>query len=355
MMHTPDQIRFQTGVRLARAPALITGAVIFFVHLLWQDSLLFSFITGVFFALLVFLLIYANALYLLRKRISSIRTVIRKTPKEQMEPTTMKPSGIRDEVDLLAHESDEVYKATHGEFQRMDETENYRKEFIGDISHELKTPIFTVQGYLETLQAGALEDPKVNYRFLTKAMDNVNRLIYLTEDLMEISKLETGELNPEFEMIPLNTVIRDVIENLQYKARENEVNIIFEQKASNIFAYTDRNQLRQILVNLIENAIKYNKKGGYVMISVRHLTDPPRKILVSVQDTGIGLKKEDQARVTERFYRVDKSRSREQGGTGLGLAIVKHILESHKEKLIIESTPGKGSTFRFTVRSADEA
>ena len=217
----------------------------------------------------------------------------------------------------------------------------------------MKTPIFSVQGYLETLLNGALEDPEVNQLFLAKAMKNVNRLIFLTNDLMEISRLETGELKPEFSVIPLNNIIHDAIDSLQYKADQRGIKICFENKETNAFALADRNQIRQVLVNLIENAIKYNKPDGKVYISTRLEENDRSKIVVSVRDTGIGIEPDDVKRVTERFYRVDKSRSREQGGTGLGLSIVKHILESHGAQLVIESSPGSGSLFRFTLKSAD--
>lgn len=348
-----SHIIFRTGVRLATLPALGAGLPVFVAcYLLW-DSLIISLPAGLLSGMLFFLLVYLSSVYHLKKRISVIRSNIRHTPRKKLNPAKKHSDDLLDEIDLLTSDSEKTRKATHQEFQRMDQTENYRKEFIGDISHELKTPLFTVQGYLETLQSGALDDPEVNYRFLSKAMKNVNRLIYLTEDLMEISKLETEELKPEFQIIPLNKIVRDVIDNLQDKAAQNDITITFREGEANIFAWTDRNQIRQILVNLIENAIKYNKTGGYIYVSTRFLQNQSGKILVSVRDTGIGISKEDINRVTERFFRVDKSRSREQGGTGLGLSIVKHILETHNEKLMIDSIYGKGSTFHFTVKSAD--
>lgn len=346
-------IIFRTGIRLATFPALAAGLIVAAVFYIWQKLVFLSLFSGLLFALLVFVLVYMTSVYLLKKRLASMRSVIQKTPKHRQELSVEQSHGLRDEVDLIARESEETRKATHQEFRKMDETENYRKEFIGDISHELKTPIFSVQGYLETLQGGAMEDPEVKYRFLSKAMNNVNRLIELTKDLMEISKLETGEMEPEPELIPLNNIIQEVIESLQYKAAQNQVTIKFEQKESNIFAWTDRSQIRQLLINLIDNAIKYNKQGGSVYVSTSLSTERPGKIRIDVRDTGIGLEKEDLERVTERFYRVDKSRSREQGGTGLGLSIVKHILETHNEKLTIKSTPGKGSTFSFYIMNAD--
>ncbi|MDI6401876.1 ATP-binding protein [Balneolaceae bacterium ANBcel3] len=237
------------------------------------------------------------------------------------------------------------------EFEQLNQTDNYRKEFIGDISHELKTPIFSIQGYLETLSAGALDDPAVNRNFLYKALKNVERLTLLTNDLMEISKLESGELQPNFQVIPLFTIIKDVVDTLQYKAEQNEISLETTSEENNMFAYADRNQIRQVLTNLIDNAIKYNVKKGKVSVSCIY-SNNRKSIQIQIRDTGIGIPVEDIERVTERFFRVDKSRSRDQGGTGLGLSIVKHILEQHQQHLYISSNPGKGSTFLFHLKTA---
>ncbi len=282
-----------------------------------------------------------------------IRAIIQRTPSRFANATRPPDKNASDEIQEVMIDAEWSRSTITREFQKMDETENYRKEFIGDISHELKTPIFSVQGYLETLLDGALDDPEVNQLFLTKAMKNVNRLIFLTNDLMEISRLESGELKPELSVIPLNNLIHDAIDSLQYKADQRNVKLFFEEKETNAFALADRNQIRQVLVNLIENSIKYNKPDGKVYIRTRFDEHDNSKIMVSVRDTGIGIDPDDVKRVTERFFRVDKSRSREEGGTGLGLSIVKHILESHGEQLAIESKPGSGSIFRFSLKSAD--
>jgi two-component system, OmpR family, phosphate regulon sensor histidine kinase PhoR len=234
------------------------------------------------------------------------------------------------------------------EIIRLNKIENYRKEFIGDISHELKTPIFAIQGFIETLLNGALHDKEVNEVFLKKAMRNVNRLIYLTKDLMEISKLETGEMKSNVQEMYLRDVILDVVESLQYKAQKEHVDIVVKEIDKNLQVRADRNQIKQVLVNLIENGIKYNREGGMVEIGINQAKNKD-KIWLYIRDTGIGIDKKDLARVTERFYRVDKSRSREKGGTGLGLSIVKHIIEAHGEALKIESEPEEGSTFSFTL------
>lgn len=258
----------------------------------------------------------------------------------------------KDELDeilkKITHTSDTIEK----ELYRLKKLENYRKEFIGDISHELRTPIFAVQGFIETLLNGALEDPQVNREFLQKAMRNVNRLIHLTNDLMEISKLETGERKIMPEEVHLRSIVQEVSETLMQKATEDKVSIIYDDIDPGIFVNADRNQLKQVFINLIENGIKYNKAGGYVRVSTTLDSSYAKKVVIAVQDSGIGIDKKYLPRVTERFYRIDKSRSRDRGGTGLGLAIVKHIIEAHNEQLHIESEPGKGTRFSFTLQNA---
>ncbi len=184
-------------------------------------------------------------------------------------------------------------------------------------------------------------------------MRNVNRLIYLTKDLMEISKLETGELKSEIEEVYLFEILNDIIESLNYKADKEGIKLIVNDFDRGIQVKADKNQLKQVLINLIENGIKYNVPNGKVEVSVFTKPKQQERVFVSVKDTGIGIDEKDIPRVTERFFRVDKSRSRERGGTGLGLAIVKHIMEAHGEKFSIESEPNKGTTFTISIRRAD--
>jgi len=252
-----------------------------------------------------------------------------------------------DELDELIKQTIRASKMVEKELIRLNKIENYRKEFIGDISHELKTPIFAIQGFIETLLNGAVHDDEVNEVFLHKAMKNVNRLTYLTKDLMEISRLETGELKSNMQEMFLRDIVLDVVENLQYKAEDENIELVVHDFDKNIQIRADRNQIKQVLINLVENAIKYNKENGKVEIGMKELGSG--KIEMFVKDTGIGIDTSDIERVTERFFRVDKSRSRERGGTGLGLSIVKHIIEAHGEKLTIESKPDEGSVFRFTL------
>lgn len=287
-----------------------------------------------------------------KKRIIGLSHIVENFSEKKFKNPYTAKSEVKDELDQLIKETITANHAIHRELNRLNKIENYRKEFIGDISHELKTPIFAIQGFVETLLNGALHDDEVNEVFLKKTMRNVNRLIFLTNDLMEISKLETGELKSSKSDVYLRDIVLDVMESLQYKAQKEEIEIRLKDFSKNLQVRVDRNQIKQVLINLIENGMKYNRAGGYVEIGTDESAAKEGKVVLYVRDNGIGIDPDDLDRVTERFFRVDKSRSREKGGTGLGLAIVKHIIEAHGEKLFIESKPDLGSTFSITLTKA---
>ncbi|WP_069132070.1 sensor histidine kinase [Rhodohalobacter halophilus] len=318
--------------------------------LIWYIIGLSSFDALLLFVILfaiVFAIIYLVSAYLHNSRVNQLTRIIKNISHKQFEVYDDIQLQKNDELDDLIKQTIRASRMVEKELIRLNKIENYRKEFIGDISHELKTPIFAIQGFIETLLNGAIHDDEVNEVFLHKAMRNVNRLTYLTKDLMEISRLETGELKTNIQEVFLRDLIMDVVESLQFKAQKENIELVLHDFDKNIQIRADRNQIKQVLVNLIENAIKYNKENGKVEIGVTVLNRD--KVELFVKDTGIGIDPKDIERVTERFYRVDKSRSREKGGTGLGLSIVKHIIEAHGEKLTIESEPEKSSTFRFTL------
>lgn len=310
-------------------------------------------IAGAALFVLCFAVIYTVIYRMQFRRMEMLNRITRNIARKRFEDYDNVPTAGHDELDYLVAQSIRASQTVEREIQRLNRIENYRKEFIGDISHELKTPIFAIQGFIETLLNGAIEDPEVNQKFLKKAMRNVNRLTYLTKDLMEISKLETGELKSEVQDIYLRDVVMDVVDSLQYKAQNEEVTLKVDDFDKNILVSADRNQIKQVLINLVENAIKYNKPGGSVTVGAKVYSEDDSRMLVYVQDTGIGIEQQYIDRVTERFFRVDKSRSREKGGTGLGLAIVKHIMEAHGEDFMVESTANVGSTFSFTLAKVE--
>lgn len=310
----------------------------------WQINFVYAIIGS----LLLGVFLFGWVLWIYKHRVDTLHKIAKNITRKIFEEYDDVDVSSKDELDVLIKRLIIASKTVEKEILRLNKIENYRKEFIGDISHELKTPIFAIQGFIETLLNGALEDPDVNEIFLQKAMKNVNRLTYLTKDLMEISRLETGELKSTMQDIYLRDLVLDVVEHLQYKSQKEQVVIKVEPFEKNLQIRADRNQVKQVLINLIENAIKYNVQGGSVSIGIKTVQNDQDRIQLYVKDSGIGIDPNDLPRVTERFFRVDKSRSREKGGTGLGLSIVKHIIEAHGETLSIESSK-EGSTFSFTL------
>lgn len=343
---------FYLAFRISLLISLTAFVIIFFtlwLHVPKITAFQYAFIGTI----IILITSYEVVRYFIQKRIIRLETALVQLANKQFEELYEETYIRRDELDDVIIDLNKTVLSTEKELQRLNRLENYRKEFIGDISHELKTPIFAIQGFIETLLDGALHDERVNRSFLEKAMRNVTRLNILTRDLMEISKLETGELRSDLQSVVLKDIISDVVENLQYKANNESIILKIGNIDPNIEVSADRNQLRQILINLIENGIKYNKPDGQVTVSARIYPKNPTKTQVSITDSGLGIEPRDIPRVTERFYRIDKSRAREKGGSGLGLSIVKHILEAHGEQLIIDSAINQGSTFSFTLQNAD--
>lgn len=236
------------------------------------------------------------------------------------------------------------------EIERLKELERYRKDFVGNVSHELKTPIFNIQGYILTLLEGGLEDPSINKLYLTRTEKSIDRMISIVEDLESINKLETGELKPQFSIFDIVKIAEDVIEMEQRFAKERKIWLTFADKPDKpLMVKADRKRIIEVLTNLVVNGLKYGKKNGFVKVGFYDFDD---KIMIEVTDNGIGIDKKDLSRVFERFFRVDKSRSREQGGTGLGLSIVKHIIEAHNQTINVQSVLNEGTTFTFTLEKA---
>lgn len=235
--------------------------------------------------------------------------------------------------------------------QEMKRLVRVRSEFLANVSHELRTPIFTIQGFLETLLDGALDDPGVRKQFIEKAFANTQRLNILLSDLIDITRIESGEMRLSFRYFDMIPLVREIMRNLEQKAHVRSIELRLQRPDDEFIVYGDRDRLTQVMINLIENAIKYNVDRGTVAIILKHQS--PGGGLISVEDTGIGIALEHQQRIFERFYRVDKGRSRAVGGTGLGLAIVKHILEAHKSSITLQSDLGKGTTISFTLQTED--
>ena len=236
------------------------------------------------------------------------------------------------------------------EIAELKKLETFRKEFLGNVSHELKTPIFNIQGYIHTLLDGAMHDEEVNVQYLQRAAKSAERLGLIVEDLEAISKLESGELILDQRTFDIAEVVRDVYDSSELKSKEKNISLQFKKGSDRPFyVYGDKERIRQVIVNLIVNSIKYGREGGSTTTG---FYDMDENVLVEITDSGIGIDPTHLSRIFERFYRVDKSRSRDAGGTGLGLAIVKHIIEAHKQTINVRSTYGVGTTFTFTLKKA---
>lgn len=228
-----------------------------------------------------------------------------------------------------------------------DRVGNYRKEFMGNVYHELKTPIFNIQGYILTLLNGGLDDPSINRLYLERCVTNINRMITIVEDLETISRLETEIIAMKKGKFDLRRMVEEVLESNELRAGKKKIKLSVSSPGNDeVMVYADKKRIYQVISNLIINSINYGTDGGRTKV---RLTPKGKLLLVEVEDNGMGIDESDIKRIFERFYRIDKSRSRDSGGTGLGLAIVKHIVEAHNQKVTVKSTPGKGTTFSFTL------
>lgn len=268
-----------------------------------------------------------------------------------LEATDFSKKQITTDIDTLTKEVERFAQDKKLEIETLKIRENYRKEFIGNVSHELKTPLFTVQGYILTLLEGAMKDKSVRDKYLKRASKGVERLIYIVKDLDMISQLELGDLQLVKEDFNIVKLIRNVFDLLEMKATKKNISLAFDlEYLEPINVYADKERIQQVLSNLIDNSIKYGKQDGTTEVSVEHLIK--NKVIVRITDNGEGIESHHIPRIFERFYRIDKSGSRKEGGSGLGLSIVKHIVEVHDEKIYLESQIGIGSEFSFTLEKA---
>lgn len=252
-----------------------------------------------------------------------------------------------DPINDVALEVKEWAKDKKTEIDNLRQQEQFRREFLANISHEFKTPLFALQGYVEALQDDGMKDSELSHKFLEKASRNLDRLNFLIKDLDAISKLESGEIPINYETFDVSVLVKEVFESMEASAREYHISLIFKEKYDTTTTVTaDREKIRQVLVNLIDNSFKYGREGGNTTIKIFELHD---QILIEVTDDGIGIEEKYLPRLFERFFRTEQSRSREIGGSGLGLAIVKHIIEAHQQTITVRSTEGIGSTFGFTL------
>ncbi len=292
---------------------------------------------------------------------ASVDKIVNFTDALNASNGALSPSLESDKNDVpslqRAHEAVRKLAAKpHQDLQEMKRLERMRSEFLGNVSHELRTPIFAIQGFLETLLDGALEDESVRRNFVERAYSNTLRLNALLTDLINISRIESGEMRLSFRYFPLLPLVEEIVANMSVAHEHLNVTLHIESRIdADLEVFGDRDRLAQVLTNLLDNGMKYNVQNGSVTVIMEIVRDGKgvEEVRVSVRDTGIGIPQEHHGRVFERFYRVDKARSRSVGGTGLGLAIVKHILEAHKSAMYIESKGGSGTTMSFTLKRGE--
>lgn len=268
-----------------------------------------------------------------------------------IESSSLRTQSITTDMETLTREVRKFATDKKLEIEMLKIREEYRREFLGNVSHELKTPLFTVQGYLSTLLDGAMKDKTVRKKYLERAEKGVERLIYIVQDLDMITKLEAGDLHLEISEFDVIKLLQDVFDLLEMEASKKDILLMFDMKYTKpVMVLGDREKIEQAVINLIVNSIKYGKEKGSTEVSVESLTS--RKIIVRFKDSGEGIHQKHIPRLFERFYRVDRSGSRDAGGSGLGLAIVKHIIEAHDDKIYVQSEIGVGSEFSFTLEKA---
>jgi len=268
-----------------------------------------------------------------------------------LESSSFRNQPITTDMATLTQEVQKFAQDKKIEIETLKIREEYRREFLGNVSHELKTPLFTVQGYLLTLLDGAMDDKNIRKKYLQRAEKGVERLIYIVKDLDMITKLETGDINLEISEFDIVEVIQNVFDLLEMRAAKKNITLTFDMKYKEaILVVADQEKIQQVVTNLVMNSIKYGKENGTTEVSIEDLVN--NKVIIRVTDNGEGIEKKHISRLFERFYRVDKSGARSEGGSGLGLAIVKHIVEGHNEKIYIESQYGIGSEFSFTLEKA---
>lgn len=301
---------------------------------------------------LVFLIAYGLFYYVMQqfiyRKIKLIYKFIFETKATKREDFFNKKILPQKSLEEVEQDVEEWALRKRTELENMERNEQFRKEFLLNLSHELKTPIFAIQGYIQTLLEGAMEDEQVNQQFLRNSSKNVDRLCRLVDDLDEISRLESGEMPLALETFVIQDLILDVFESLSLKAREKGITFSIKKGCeAPIQVKADKEKIRQVLINLLDNSLKYGQPDGQTIASVYKMDE--KKVLIELSDNGMGIGESHLVRIFERFYRTDKARSRADGGTGLGLAIVKHIVEAHGQTINVRSKPEVGSTFGFTL------
>lgn len=344
-------INFKKTYRFAVKSALYitlfsTALVSLLIHLFFTFSYQFSLIFAISIAAFSFIVIQYRVERFIYKKVKKIYDDV-----SLLESSTFRNQPITTDMATLTREVKKFATDKKLEIETLKVREEYRREFLGNVSHELKTPLFTVQGYLSTLLDGAMNDKTIRKKYLERAEKGVERLIYIVQDLDMITKLEIGDLHLEIVEFDIVKLVQSVFDLLEMKASKKDILLMFDMKYNRpVMVIGDQEKIQQVVMNLIVNSIKYGKLKGSTEVSIEDLT--AKKVIVRVTDNGEGIEKKNIPRLFERFYRVDKSGARTEGGSGLGLSIVKHIIEAHDEKIYVDSKYHVGSEFSFTLEKS---
>ena len=324
------------------------AVILLLVYNIYFVEISLSILIYSFFFLLLFLLSGAIIFIFLEVFINrKIRLLFRMVQNYKTNSSNFRFNMSEDILSASEAEILKLAKKNSSELVKLKSEEKFRREFMGNLAHELKTPIFSIQGYILTLLEGGLEDPSINKRFLNRALKGVDRMNKIILDLDMITKFESERINMQFHENNIVEICQEIIDGLELKAKEKNISLKFlKSYASPIMVNCDRLRIGQVIQNLIINAVNYSDPDSEVIL---RFIDVDSNILVEVEDNGPGINEKDAARLFERFYRVDKSRARNEGGTGLGLSIVKHIIEGHGHNIGLRSKEGEGSTFFFTL------
>ena len=310
-------------------------------------SCLLSFFISFIISFIIIYFLYNNIIF---GKIDKLYLLVKAQQPKEIPNTEFQLDEI-DAIDRLEDEIKKLAQERNKEAEQNRHLDSYRKEFLGNVSHELKTPIFNIQGYVSTLIDGGINDPSINVEYLKRADKSVDRMIQIIDDLETISQLEIGTLELDLEVYDIGQQVKDIIDALEFQATKQQIKLQLAKKYDkSLLVKADKFRIRQVLVNLITNSIKYGSEKGKTVISLNLFNE---QVIVEIKDNGIGIAEKHLPRLFERFYRVDKGRSREQGGTGLGLAIVKHIIEAHGETIDVSSTINEGTTISFTLKRSN--
>lgn len=344
MLFSPKGVSFL----LAGSVAIITTAFLSLVPGTPGTALLVGFFLAFFSS---FVLSYFALEFLIFREINKIYTVIDKVKRKDFKLVRKR---VITDINPLKKLNEEIFAYAAKKQQEIDELkklEVFRREFLANVSHELKTPIFAAQGFIHTLLDGAMDDKEVRDKFLEKAAKSLDGLDALVHDLLTVSQVETGDIKMHYEKFDIHELTEEVFDQLEEKAAARNVRLRFDRKSDfPIIVYADYQRISQVMTNLVDNGIKYGRENGKVTVS---FAPEKETVTISVKDDGPGIEAEHLKRIFERFYRIEKSRSKDKGGTGLGLAIVKHIIEAHRSKVSVTSKMGKGTTFSFKLEKGE--